>query len=134
MAHGEAVMTLLLNVLWFVFGGWISGLLWLLVAVVLAVTVIGLPWAAAAWRLGLYSFAPFGRVAIARTGLYVGRGGLDLVLNIVWVLVAGWWLALHHLALGALLLVTVIGIPFAWQHFKLAGLSLAPVGTEIVPG
>ena len=125
-------MTLLLNVLWFIFGGWISGLLWLLTAVVLAVTVIGLPWAAAAWRLGLFAFAPFGRTAIARTGLHTGRGGLDVVLNVVWVLFAGWWLALHHLILGAVQCVTVVGIPFGLQHFKLAGLSLAPVGTEVV--
>ena len=126
-------MTLILNVLWFMFGGFVSGLLWLLTAVVLAVTIVGLPWAAAAWRLGLYSFAPFGRTAIPRTGLYVGRGGLDVVLNVVWVVLAGWWLALHHLVLGALQCVTLIGIPFGVQHFKLAGLSLAPVGTEIVP-
>ena len=125
-------MTLALNVLWFVFGGWISGLLWLLTAAVLAVSIVGLPWAAAAWRLGLFAFAPFGRVAIPRTGLYVGRGGVDLVLNIVWVVLAGWWLALHHVVIGVLQAVTVIGIPFALQHFKLAALSLAPVGAEIV--
>jgi uncharacterized membrane protein YccF (DUF307 family) len=123
---------LLLNALWFIFGGWISGLLWLLTAVVLAVTIIGLPWAAAAWRIGLYSFAPFGRVVIPRTGLHAGRGGVDLVLNVVWVVFAGWWLALHHLVIGALQFVSVIGIPFAVQHFKLAGLSLAPVGAEVV--
>jgi uncharacterized membrane protein YccF (DUF307 family) len=124
---------LILNVLWFVFGGWISGTLWLLTAAVLAVTIVGLPWAASAWRLGLFSFAPFGRTAIPRTGLHVGRGGVDLVLNVIWVVLAGWWLALHHLVLGALQFVTIVGIPFALQHFKLAGLSLAPVGTEIVP-
>ena len=125
-------MTLLLNVLWFVFGGWVSGLLWLLTSAVLAVTIVGLPWAAAAWRLGLFAFAPFGRQAIARTGLQVGRGGLDVVLNLEWVVFAGWWLALHHLVIGVLLALTLIGIPFALQHFKLAVLSLAPVGTQIV--
>ena len=126
-------MTLLLNVLWFIFGGFISGLLWLLTAVVLAVTIVGLPWAAAALRLGLFAFAPFGRRAIPRTGLHVGRGGVDVLLNVAWVIFAGWWLALPHLILGALQFVTIIGIPFALQHFKLAALSLAPVGTEIVP-
>jgi uncharacterized membrane protein YccF (DUF307 family) len=126
-------MTLLLNVLWFILGGFISGLLWLLTALVLAVTIIGLPWAAAALRIGLFAFAPFGRRAIPRTGLYVGRGGLDVGLNLVWVIFAGWWLALHHLIIGALQVVSIVGIPFALQHFKLAGLSLAPVGTEIVP-
>lgn len=125
-------MTLLLNLLWFIFGGFISGLLWLLTALVLAVTIVGLPWAAAAFRLSLFAFAPFGRRAIPRTGLDVGRGGLDVVLNLVWVVLAGWWLAVHHLILGVLQAITIIGIPFAVQHFKLAGLSLAPVGTEIV--
>ena len=125
-------MTTLLNVLWFIFGGWISGLLWLLTAAVLTVTIIGLPWAAAAFRLGLFAFAPFGRTAISRTGLHVGRGGLDVVLNVVWVLFAGWWLALHHIVIGVVQCVTLVGIPFGIQHFKLAGLSLAPVGTEIV--
>ncbi len=126
-------MTLMLNVLWFIFGGWVSGLLWLLTALVLALPIVGLPWAAAALRLGVFAFAPFGRRAIPRTGLYVGRGGLDVVLNVIWVIFAGWWLALHHLLIGALQFVSVIGIPFAAQHFKLAALSLAPVGTEIVP-
>lgn len=126
-------MTLLLNVLWFIFGGFISGLLWLLTALVLAVTIIGLPWSAAAFRLAMFSFAPFGRTAIPRTGWHVGRGGLDIVLNVVWVLIAGWWLALHHLVLGLIQCITIIGIPFGVQHFKLAAISLAPVGTEIVP-
>ena len=127
-------MILLLNVLWFVFGGWIYGLLWLLTALVLAVTLVGLPWAAAALRLGLFAFAPFGRTVIRPADGLVSRNGLDGVLNLIWLVFAGWWLALHHLLIGALQLVSLIGIPFALQHFKLAGLSLAPVGTEIVEG
>ena len=67
-------MTLILNVLWFIFGGFVSGLLWLMTAVLLAVTIVGLPWAAAAWRLGLYAFAPFGRTAIPRTGIQQPSG------------------------------------------------------------
>jgi uncharacterized membrane protein YccF (DUF307 family) len=125
-------MTLVLNILWFIFGGFISGALWLLVALVLAVTIVGLPWAAAALRLAMFSFAPFGRRAIPRTGWHVGGGLADIVLNLVWVVLAGWWLALHHLILGCLQCLTLIGIPFGLQHFKLAAVSLAPVGTEIV--
>jgi uncharacterized membrane protein YccF (DUF307 family) len=126
-------MTLLLNILWFIFGGFISGLLWLLVGAVLAVTIVGLPWSAAAFRLAGFSFAPFGRTAIPRTGWHVGGGTRDIILNLLWVIFAGWWLALHHLVLGVLQCLTLIGIPFGLQHFKLAALSLAPVGTEIVP-
>jgi uncharacterized membrane protein YccF (DUF307 family) len=124
---------LLLNILWFVFGGVISGALWLLTALALAVTIVGLPWASAALRLAFFSFAPFGRTAIPRTGWHVGRGGLDIVLNLVWVVFAGWWLALHHVVIGCLQCLSIIGIPFGLQHFKLAAIALAPVGTEIVP-
>lgn len=120
-------MRLLLNVLWFVLGGWISGTLWLLAGVVLAITVIGLPWTPAAFRIAGFSYWPFGRAVVERdTG--VGSG----CLNILWLVLAGWWLALHHIVLAAALAVTIIGIPFAWQHVKLALLSLTPVGKSVV--
>ncbi|WP_371811044.1 YccF domain-containing protein [Caulobacter sp. S45] len=122
-------MTLLLNVLWFVFGGWVSGLLWLLTALVLAVTIVGLPWAAAAFRLGLFAFAPFGRTAIPRTGLYAGRGSLDVGLNLAWVVLAGWWLALHHLVIGALQALTIIGISLCFPALQ-AGWPVARAGGD----
>ncbi len=120
-------MRLLLNILWFILGGWISGALWLLAAVILAVTIVGLPWTPAAVRISCFSFAPFGKTLVeppARVG--------SVILNIVWIVLAGWWLALHHLVLAAALAVTIIGIPFAWQHLKLAMISLAPVGARVV--
>jgi uncharacterized membrane protein YccF (DUF307 family) len=128
-------MRLLLNILWFVFGGWISMLAWMLAGVLLALTILGLPWTAAAFRLASFSAAPFGRQVMPR---YAGstpgsRGGvLDTVLNVVWFVFAGWWLALHHLVLAVTLFVSLIGIPFGLQHLKLAVLSLAPVGTRVV--
>lgn len=108
-------MALVLNILWFIFGGWISGLAWLLAGVILALTVVGLPWSAAAFRIGLFSFAPFGRKVIPRAEL-TGRGDLGTgpagcLLNAVWIVLAGWWLALHHLILGVTLMLTIIGIP-----------------------
>ncbi len=121
-------MTLLLNLLWFIFGGWISTLLWLLAGVVLAVTVIGLPWAPSAFRIAGFTAFPFGRQAISRAY----GGDVDLVLNVVWFVFAGWWLALHHLVLAVMLGVTLIGIPFAIQHLKLAIVSMAPVGKAVV--
>jgi uncharacterized membrane protein YccF (DUF307 family) len=129
-------MTIVLNVLWFIFGGWISGLAWLLAGVLLAITVVGLPWTAAAFRIGLFSFAPFGKRIESRARVN-GRGDLGtgppgLVLNVVWAILAGWWLALHHLVLAVALFVTVIGIPFAFQHLKLAAISFAPVGQAVV--
>ena len=130
-------MSLILNLIWFVFGGWLMGLAWWLGAMLLAITIIGLPWAAAAWRIGCFTFFPFGRAAISKRDL---RGEEDavtglwrLLLNIVWFLLAGWYLVIGHVVAAVLCGITIIGIPFAIQHLKLAGLSLAPVGTEIVP-
>ena len=131
-------MALLLNVLWFIFGGFLSGLAWLFAALVLAITIVGLPWSAAAFRIGLFSFAPFGRHVVPRQAV-TGRGDLGTgapgcAMNVVWVLVAGWWLALHHVALALALMVTIIGIPFGLQHLKLALISFAPVGQTVVEG
>jgi uncharacterized membrane protein YccF (DUF307 family) len=131
------MVSLILNVLWFVFGGFAAGLAWLFGALVLAITIVGLPWSAAAFRIGLFSFAPFGRHAVPRRlvtgGEDLGTGALGVVLNIVWFVFAGWYIALAHLAIGLAQALTVIGIPFAIQHVKLAGLALAPVGAAIRP-
>ena len=121
-------MRLLLNLLWFVLGGWISGLAWLLAGAILAITIIGLPWTPAAFRIAGFSAWPFGRVVVDRDS-----GVTSGVLNILWLVLAGWWLALHHIVLAAGLAVTIIGIPFAWQHIKLAILSLTPVGKDVAP-
>jgi uncharacterized membrane protein YccF (DUF307 family) len=120
-------MRLILNILWFIFGGWISGTLWLLAGGILAITVIGLPWAPAAWRIAGFSYWPFGRVVVdADQGIPSG------CLNVLWLVVAGWWLAIHHIVLAVPLAISIIGIPFAWQHVKLAMLSLVPVGKAVV--
>jgi uncharacterized membrane protein YccF (DUF307 family) len=121
-------MSLLLNILWFVLGGWISGSLWILAGLILALTVIGLPWTPAAFRMASFSYWPFGRMAVHRDA---GVG--SALLNILWLVFAGWRLALHHLILAIPLAISIIGIPFAWQHIKLAGLALTPVGMDVVP-
>ncbi|MEO8812378.1 MAG: YccF domain-containing protein [Caulobacteraceae bacterium] len=129
-------MTLVLNVLWFVFGGFITGFLWLLGGCLLALTIVGLPWTMAAFRIGLFAFAPFGR-RIEDRRLITGRedlgtGPLGVVLNILWFLLGGWHIALAHVLVGAAQFVTIIGIPFALQNFKLAIVALAPVGKTVV--
>src|SRR5690242_11563956 len=106
-------MSLLLNILWFILGGWISGSLWILAGLILAITVVGLPWTPAAFRMASFSYCPFGRMAVQRDA---GVG--SVLLNILWLVFAGWWLALHHLVLAIGLALTIIGIPFAWQHVK----------------
>jgi uncharacterized membrane protein YccF (DUF307 family) len=131
-------MALILNILWFIFGGFISGLAWLLAGLLLAITIVGLPWTMAAWRIAGFSFAPFGRHVVPRHVLTgrgdLGTGALGFLMNVVWVLLAGWWLALHHVVLAVGLAVTIIGIPFALQHLKLALISFAPIGQEVVEG
>ena len=128
------VIRLILNILWFVFGGWISGLLWLLGGAILAITVVGLPWSFAAWRIASYSFWPFGREVIWRDELGeqdAGTGPLGLVLNIIWFIFAGWYIALSHLLIAVAEFITIIGIPFALKDLELAKLALAPIGRTI---
>ena len=132
----ESAMRLVLNILWFIFGGWISGLLWIFAGVLLAVTIVGLPWSFAAFRIAGFSAWPFGRRVASRDALDggddLGAGPIGLVMNIVWFVLAGWYLALHHIVIGAAQCVSIIGIPFGLQHFKLAIISLAPVGQRVV--
>ena len=120
-------MRLLLNILWFILGGWISGTAWILAGVIFAITIVGLPWTPAAFRMAGFSYWPFGKTIVDRD-----PGATSLLLNILWLILAGWWLALHHIVLAVALAVTIIGIPFAWQHVKLAMLSLTPVGKAVV--
>jgi uncharacterized membrane protein YccF (DUF307 family) len=130
-------MTLILNLLWFIFGGFIAGLAWIFAGLLLVITIVGIPWARAAFNIASFSFWPFGRVAVDRrmvTGREdIGTGPLGFLGNIVWFVLAGWWLAIAHLGAALVLAITIIGIPFAFQHLKLAVLAVAPIGQEIVP-
>ena len=131
------VMSLFLNLLWIVFGGLWMAVGWVVAAVIMAITIIGLPWARAAFNIAVYTLLPFGQTAVSRAG-YTGRedlgtGPLGTFGNIIWFIFAGWWLALGHLFFAAWLAVTIIGLPFAWAHLKLAGLALWPIGKMIVP-
>ena len=132
-----SAMAILLNLLWIAFGGLWMAVGWVIAAIVMAITIIGLPWARAAFNIAAYTLLPFGQKAVSRAD-YLGRhdigtGPLGFVGNVVWFVLAGWWLALGHLVTAILLAVTIIGIPFAWAHLKLAGLALWPVGKVIVP-
>jgi len=121
-------MSVILNILWVIFGGLVMAFAWLLAALLMAITIIGLPWVPAALRIAGYTLWPFGQMVIDRDD-----GPLSLLGNIVWFVFAGWWLALAHILIAVPLALTIVGIPFAWAHIKLAGLSLAPVGKMVVP-
>ena len=130
-------LRLLLNILWIVFGGIQMSIAWLVAAVVMALTVVGIPWARAAFNIAAYTFLPFGQQAVSRAE-YTGRpdigtGPLGIIGNVVWFLLAGWWIALGHLAAALFMAITIVGIPFAWAHLKLAGIALWPIGKIIVP-
>ena len=122
-------LNFLLNILWLIFGGLLAAVAWVIAALIMAITIIGIPWCFSALRIALYTFLPFGQEMRSRPD----AGVLSVVGNIIWFVFAGWWLAIIHLVLALGLAITIIGIPFAWAHLKLAGASLAPVGTEIVP-
>jgi len=129
-------MRAICNVLWFVLGGVFMGLAWWLVGLLCFVTIIGIPWGKACFVIGQFTFFPFGNEAISRQELNqqddIGTGGLGLIGNILWFVCAGVWLAIGHLGSALLCFVTIIGIPFAIQHLKLAGIALAPIGKTIV--
>lgn len=127
----------LLNLLWIVFGGLWMALGWVIAALLMAITIIGLPWTRAALNIALYTLLPFGQTAVSRathTGQEdLGTGPLGAIGNLIWLVLAGWWLALGHLITAVVLGITIIGIPFAWAHLKLARIALWPIGKMIVP-
>jgi uncharacterized membrane protein YccF (DUF307 family) len=125
-------MRLLGNLIWLLFGGLWTAIGWWVAGLVAAITIIGIPFAIAAFRIGTFTLWPFGREVVDRPGRDEARKLVGLLANIVWILLGGIWLALAHLFFALLLGITIIGIPFALQHLKLAQLSLAPYGKMIV--
>ena len=132
-----SIFALLLNLLWIACGGLWMAAGWLIAAVIMAITIVGIPWARAAFNIAAYTLLPFGQKAVSRADYFgrddAGTGPLGFLGNLVWLVLAGWWLALGHLVTAILLAVTIIGIPFAWAHLKLAGVALWPIGKMIVP-
>lgn len=126
----------MLNVIWVILGGFLMAIAWFAVGVLAAVSLVGLPWARACFNIALFSLWPFGREAVPRTMLTgredLGTGPLGLVGNVIWLVLFGVWLAIGHLVAAAACGITIIGIPFAFQHVKLAGISLMPIGLAVV--
>jgi uncharacterized membrane protein YccF (DUF307 family) len=104
---------------------------WLIAALIMVITIIGIPWARAAVTIALYTLLPFGHTVIERPS-GVGSGLLGFLGNLIWLVLAGWWLALGHLIAAICFAITIIGLPFAWAHLKLAGLALWPIGKDVV--
>lgn len=124
----ENAVRLLLNLLWLVLGGLWMAIGWWFWALILAITIIGLPWSKACLRMAELSLWPFGKRVVNEE-----TGGLGLLGNILWFVIAGVWLAIGHLLAALACAVTIIGLPFALQHLKLAALAVAPFGARIEP-
>lgn len=121
-------MNLLGNLVWLIFGGLVAAVLWVLAGLLSCLTIVGIPFGFQCFKIAGFVLMPFGReVEIGRFGV----GGL--IGNILWILLLGWELAVTHAVLGVLLSITLIGIPFGRQHFKMAGLALVPFGARVHP-
>jgi len=121
-------LRVLLNVVWLVLQGWILALAYLLAGLIACLLIVTIPFGIASLRLAVYSLWPFGRTVVSRPGAGVASG----IGNVIWVIVAGWWLALTHLVTGIAQCVTIIGIPFGIANFKLVPVAFWPLGREIV--
>ncbi|AHB89354.1 protein of unknown function DUF307 [Thermosynechococcus sp. NK55a] len=121
-------MSLLGNLIWLIFGGFLTGIGYMLGGVTLCLTIIGIPFGIKAIQLGWSTLLPFGKHIVEAPD---ANSTLTMIFNILWLLVVGWGIALNHLFWGLLLAVTIIGLPFARQHFKLMILGLLPFGREL---
>jgi len=117
------------NIIWLIFGGLIVALEYLISSILMMVTIVGIPFGIQTLKMAGLALWPFGKKVITHDR---SNGCLYIIFNVIWILVGGIWISLTHLLFGALLFITIIGIPFARQHFKLATLALTPFGKDIV--
>lgn len=116
------------NVIWFLFGGLMIGIEYFLAGFALMLTIIGIPFGIQCMKLGVLALWPFGQKVVDDES---SSGCLSLVMNIIWIFIGGFWIALTHLVWGLLFCITIVGIPFGKQHFKLIKLALFPFGKQI---
>jgi len=117
------------NVIWLVFGGILISFEYLVSSLLLMVTIIGIPFGIQTLKLAIVALWPFGTEIRLRP---YHSGCLSTLMNLIWIVIGGFWISLTHVVFGILFAITIIGIPFARQHFKLAGLALTPFGKEII--
>ncbi|QEE62031.1 YccF domain-containing protein [Salinibacterium sp. dk2585] len=121
-------MKTILNVIWLVLSGFWLFLGYALAAVIMCVLIVTIPWGIASWRIGVYSLWPFGKTVIDKPGTGLGA----MLGNIIWVVLAGVWIAIGHILSGVSLCITLIGIPFGIANFKMVPVALMPLGKQIV--
>lgn len=123
---GGIQMSAIGNILWFLFGGLIGGLCWVLAGLIFCVTIVGIPVGMQCFKMARLAFFPFGKEVV------YGGGGFSFLVNLIWILFFGWEMAIGYAVLGLLWCVTIVGIPVGRQCFKLAKLALMPFGAEVV--
>jgi uncharacterized membrane protein YccF (DUF307 family) len=123
-------MSLLGNILWLIFGGLLAGLGYILGGILMCLTVVGIPFGIQSMKLGVATLAPFSKRIVEAPG---ANGPLEIVLNVLWLILFGWEIAVAHLVSAAVLAITIIGIPFALQHVKLVPIALLPLGRSLQP-
>lgn len=117
------------NLIWLIFGGFFSGLGYILGGLGLCLTIIGIPFGLQSIKLGVATFTPFGKVVVEREG---ANGVLRILLNVIWILLFGWGIAVCHLIYALILAITIVGLPFAAQHIKLLPLAFMPFGRDLI--
>jgi len=121
-------MKILGNILWLIFGGILIALIHFIVGLVMCVTIIGIPFGVQLFKLGVYALWPFGHELVDRPNQ---PDWLSVIMNLLWILLGWWEISVFHLVFGLLFCITIVGIPFGVQHFKMVIPSIMPFGKEI---
>lgn len=117
------------NILWLIFGGIVTSVEYFFASIILIVSIVGIPFGIQTLKIAVFTLWPFGSEIRNKKS---NSGCLSFIMNVLWIFIGGIWISLTHIAFGILLTITIVGIPFAMQHFKLASLALLPFGKEIV--
>ena len=123
-------MSVLGNIIWLVFGGFFMALEYLVSGFLLCCTIIGIPFGLQVFKIGLVALLPFSQTTVVEEG---SRSCLEIIMNVIWFFIGGIWIALSHLGCGLLFCITIVGIPFGIQHFKLMRVALFPFGRTVIP-
>jgi len=121
-------MSLLGNILWLLFGGLLTAIEYFIASILLIITIVGIPFGLQTMKIGVLALWPFGSKVVDKPQT---SGCLSTFMNIIWIFIGGIWISLSHLIWGVILAITIIGIPFARQHFKMAHIALVPFGKEV---
>lgn len=122
-------MNLLGNIIWLIFGGIVIAIEYFIGSIALMITIVGIPFGLQTLKMAALAIWPFGRYTVVHSR---ASGCLYILMNLIWLIFGGIWIALSHAVFGLILCITIVGIPFGLQHFKLTGIALSPFGRDIV--